>query len=77
MRPTVIRLIVGGTLGIAFSASLWLPGIVVLLVLPIGIWRHRLIAPLNAEPIIEEPLGAGGAPAVSDPLLAGAKRDFG
>jgi TRAP transporter 4TM/12TM fusion protein len=55
----------------------WLPGIVVLLVLPIGIWRHRLVAPLNAEPIIEEPLGAGGAPAVSDPLLAGAKRDFG
>jgi TRAP transporter 4TM/12TM fusion protein len=55
----------------------WLPGIVVLLVLPIGIWRHRLVAPLNAEPIIEEPLGTGGAPAVSDPLLAGAKRDFG
>ena len=29
MRPTVIRLIVGGTLGIAFSVSLWLPGTVV------------------------------------------------
>jgi hypothetical protein len=30
MRPTVIRLIVGGTLGIAFSVSLWLPATVVL-----------------------------------------------
>jgi hypothetical protein len=29
MRPTVIRLIVGGALGIAFSVSLWLPGTVV------------------------------------------------
>jgi hypothetical protein len=29
MRPTVIRLIVGGALGIAFSISLWLPGTVV------------------------------------------------
>jgi hypothetical protein len=30
MRPTVIRLIVGGALGIAFSISLMLPGAVVL-----------------------------------------------
>jgi TRAP-type uncharacterized transport system fused permease subunit len=53
----------------------WLPGLVVLVVTVIGIWRHRSIA---APPALQatDP-GGGDIPMLDDGVIAGAKRDFG